>query len=373
MRGYYESVPLDIPQTRPDGSGGTSRFECPSCRSPLHLDDEIFHDPDERCPHRFPVIDGVPRFVLGHELRRVIMKRHPDWGAAGGASGSLRAEWASGSAPSSLSEQVSLGFDEEWRRFDQIGTPELAEIFAQYFDLVSEEAFSPDHRVLDAGSGSGRWAVEVARRGPRVLAVDMGMSVELARRHSARTTVEPVQADVAHLPLPAGSVDWAYSLGVLHHTADPLAALRNIVDAVKPGGFVLVYLYYALDNRGWAYRSIFRLVDVARRIVATFPRPIIHWLGFLIAATVYLPLSRLSRALHRLGLSDASAAMPLAFYRERSFRIMWNDAVDRFGTRVERRYRREQVVALLSEAGLDGVRVSPSAPYWKALGRKPSG
>jgi len=49
--------------------------------------------------------------------------------------------------------------------------------------------------------------------------------------------------------IPAGSQDFGYSLGVLHHVPDTAAAIRSCVTLLKPGAPLLLYLYYAFDNR----------------------------------------------------------------------------------------------------------------------------
>jgi hypothetical protein len=51
---------------------------------------------------------------------------------------------------------------------------------------------------------------------------------------------------------------------------------------------------------------------------------------------------------------------------------MRTDALDRFGTRLEKRFTRPQVTELLEDAGLERVRVSDAPPYWCAVGFKPS-
>jgi hypothetical protein len=49
---------------------------------------------------------------------------------------------------------------------------------------------------------------------------------------------------------------------------------------------------------------------------------------------------------------------------------MRNDALDRFGTRVEHRFTRTQVVAMLDAAGLERIVVSDDPPWWVAVGRR---
>ncbi len=47
---------------------------------------------------------------------------------------------------------------------------------------------------------------------------------------------------VSEIPLPDESLDFAYSLGVLHHVPDTLGALQHIASKLKPGAPFLVYL-----------------------------------------------------------------------------------------------------------------------------------
>jgi ubiquinone/menaquinone biosynthesis C-methylase UbiE len=72
----------------------------------------------------------------------------------------------------------------------------------------------------------------------------------------------------AQLPFKPESMDFGYSLGVLHHVADREGALRAAVRALKPGAPLLIYLYYAFDNRPRWFRALWRLSDVARRLIS---------------------------------------------------------------------------------------------------------
>lgn len=62
--------------------------------------------------------------------------------------------------------------------------------------------------------------------------------------------------------------------------------------------------------------------------------------------------------------------LPLSFYRDKSFYIMRNDALDRFGTPLERRFSREEIQAMMVSAGLVDIQFSEGPPYWRAVGRK---
>jgi SAM-dependent methyltransferase len=96
----------------------------------------------------------------------------------------------------------------------------------------------PEHaRILDAGCGSGRNMVELARHGT-VTGVELSQtSVELAR---ARSCGEVIAGSVLEMPLAEDSFDLAASLDVIEHLEDDLGALRELRRVVAPGGSLLI-------------------------------------------------------------------------------------------------------------------------------------
>ena len=268
------------------------------------------------------------------------------------------------------SRKVVERFDREWDAFREVGTADHSEMFGQYFDLIPESELHGAN-VLDAGSGAGRWAVQVALRGGHVTAVDIGESVYLAIENGRRYGVRGVRADITALPFDDGSFDFVYSLGVLHHLEEPERGMAELVRVLRPGGRCLVYVYYALDGRGPVFRAIFRAVDFLRQLLSVAPQPLLTFASTLIAALVYFPLARTSLIAQAVGLTGIARAMPLSFYARRSFRIMRNDSLDRFGTRIEKRFTRQQFLALIRDAGLANIVISDGPPYWHAVGLKP--
>jgi hypothetical protein len=49
---------------------------------------------------------------------------------------------------------------------------------------------------------------------------------------------------------------------------------------------------------------------------------------------------------------------------------MKNDALDRFGTKIEKRFSKSEISEMLSEAGLINIEFSPNPPFWVAIGYK---
>jgi SAM-dependent methyltransferase len=92
-------------------------------------------------------------------------------------------------------------------------------------------------RILDAGCGSGRNMVELARHGT-VTGVELAdASVALARERGAG---EVIAGSVLEMPFEADSFDLAASLDVIEHLEDDLTALRELRRVVAPGGSLLV-------------------------------------------------------------------------------------------------------------------------------------
>lgn len=92
-------------------------------------------------------------------------------------------------------------------------------------------------RILDAGCGSGRNMVDLARHG-EVTGVELSQpSVELARDRRAG---EVIEGSVMEMPFEDGSFDLAVSLDVIEHLQDDVGALRELRRVIKPGGALLV-------------------------------------------------------------------------------------------------------------------------------------
>ena len=97
----------------------------------------------------------------------------------------------------------------------------------------------PGLRLLDAGCGSGQWAVGFARHGCAVTAIDLAPAMlERARAHAedADARIEFREGDLASLPDPDGSYDIVHCRCVLQFSPDPAAVLREFARVLRPGG-----------------------------------------------------------------------------------------------------------------------------------------
>jgi len=266
-----------------------------------------------------------------------------------------------GTGGETYAPDVQRSFGAEWTAHPEI-LPEHRAEFDAYFDLVDLEQLR-GARVADLGCGSGRWASFVAPHCDELVVVDFSDAIFVARRNLAehRRTIF-VMADVLDLPFRPDAVDFAYCLGVLHHLpVDALGACRRLAPLAPR---LLVYLYYALDNRPWHFRLLLRPVTVARRVLSRVTgertRAVLTWL---IALTVYLPLALAGRAARRL---RAGRFVPLGeTYADSTVARMRQDVYDRFFTPIEQRFSRADIATL--DDTFDRVAVSPGLPYWHFL------
>lgn len=186
-------------------------------------------------------------------------------------------------------------FGKEWNDFDFLSHHYEAQFLA-WIDPVKAADFQ-GKVVLEGGCGKGRHSALAAAFGAKdVIAVDLSSGVEAAYRNTHNMpNVHVVQADLFHLPVAKGSVDLAFSVGVLHHTHDPEGSFRELVSRVKPGGRVAVWVY-GHENNEW----IVRYVDPVRRtLTSRLPHSVVFQASKLPAAVlmaaargVYRPLSK---------------------------------------------------------------------------------
>jgi SAM-dependent methyltransferase len=168
----------------------------------------------------------------------------------------------------------------------------------------------PGHaRILDAGCGSGRNMIELARRGT-VTGVELSeTSACLAR---ARGCGEVIEGSVLDMPFADASFDLAVSLDVIEHLEDDVAALRELRRTVAPGGALLVtvpayqWLWSGHDvvnhhHRRYTRRSMQRAAERA---------------GWKQARTTYfnsllLPVAILLRVLDRVNTKTTESSLDL--------------------------------------------------------------
>jgi len=147
---------------------------------------------------------------------------------------------------------VIRSFGSEWKTFHAL-VPEHLQEFENYFDITPLSSLH-GKTVADLGCGMGRWSkIMMDRTKPAFLVcVDLSEAIFVARENLKEfDNVIFIKSDLEHLKFPGFRFDFAFSLGVLHHIPSGIeTAVANIHSYADN---FLCYLYYNLENRGWAF------------------------------------------------------------------------------------------------------------------------
>ncbi|OGQ09254.1 MAG: hypothetical protein A2138_17615 [Deltaproteobacteria bacterium RBG_16_71_12] len=300
---------------------------------------------------RYPIVDDVVILSSPDTRTPYVQQRLHD------------ARDANRSAAFALDIQATFG--REWEAYAQI-LPEHSLEHRRYFDLVDLDALG-DARVCDLGCGSGRWASFIAGRCREIVLVDFSDAIFVARKNLANAdNALFFMGDLTDLPFRDDAFDLLYCLGVLHHL--PTNCLDEVRRLSRLARRLLIFLYYALDNRPVHYRVLLAGVTVARKVLSRIEddavRAAIARGG---ARFIYEPLVRLGEAMETFGLGHQ---VPLydAYHGQSRARIE-QDVYDRFFTRIEQRVTRLEILDLLDTFA--GVVVSEKIPYWHFLCTRP--
>ncbi|MBU0546478.1 class I SAM-dependent methyltransferase [Patescibacteria group bacterium] len=94
-------------------------------------------------------------------------------------------------------------------------------------------------KILDAGAGTGRLAVELSRQGAKVFALDV--SEEMLKVLSSKDKkIKTVIGDVEELPFEENFFDWIVSAFVIVHLKDPTRFFDEVYRVLKDGGRFLL-------------------------------------------------------------------------------------------------------------------------------------
>lgn len=271
-----------------------------------------------------------------------------------------------------LGKKVIDDFGNEWSQFDQseLEEGELKDNFLQYFNIFPLDELDKSKEGFDLGCGSGRWAKLIAPKIKTLNCIDPSeKALEIARLNLIKfNNVNFINDQISDLNIDTNTQDFGYCLGVLHHTNELNLGLEFCNKVLKKNSPFLIYLYYSLDNRPIYYRLMWKITDVFRKIISLLPFKIKRIVTDLLALFIYYPLAKFSKVLSKFKLNVFN--LPLSDYKNKSFYTMRTDALDRFGTKLERRFSKKEIEILLKKHGFKDIKFSPNMPYWVAFCRK---
>ena len=143
-------------------------------------------------------------------------------------------------------------------------------------------------RVLEAGSGAGRFTEPILSTNAEVFTFDFSTAVDANWANNyAKGQMNLFQGDIFNIPVREGAFDKVMCLGVLQHTPDPAAGFRSLAKHVKPGGQLAIDAY-TRDWGSWAQwkyllRPVTKRMDKQKlyRRIERFTPPLVPVAAFL--------------------------------------------------------------------------------------------
>jgi SAM-dependent methyltransferase len=295
---------------------------------------------------KFPVIDDVI-ILLDDSQYSPDLKKKLDKGENGNIGKAF-----------DYAEDIQFTFGEEWKSFAEI-LPEHKKEFEDYFDIVDTKTLK-GKRVCDLGCGIGRWSFFLKDIVKELIMIDFSDAIFVARKNLEKSNNAVfIMADIKRLPLKKNFADFIFCLGVLHHL--PADAINEVRSLEKFAPRLLIYLYYALDNRPFYFKVILSLVTGVRLLVSKVRNPAFRSLFTTFGAVFfYLPFIFLGKILQPFGLSKYVPIYP--FYHGKTFGRIRQDVYDRFFTRIEQRVSRKQIMEMKDV--FSKITISENIPYW---------
>ena len=266
---------------------------------------------------------------------------------------------------------VVRSFGEEWLKFNDFSDETIEGSANEYFDILNDTIINKNTYAIDVGCGTGRWTKFLTTKVAFIEAIDPSNAIFAADNLLGKIeNVRLAKASTDTIPFDDETFDFAMSIGVLHHIPDTQQAMKDCVRKVKKGGYFYCYLYHNLEKMHWWLKILFNISEVIRKVVHRLPYAAKHFVCDLLAIVIYMPFILWVRLLILLGGRNVAKKMPLYAYHNKSFFVIRNDSLDKFGTSLEQRFSKKEVEQLMLNCGLEDIVISPGTPYYHTLGRK---
>jgi len=263
-----------------------------------------------------------------------------------------------------VAERTIADFGQQWTAYrDNGGYYGSLDLFRDMFGPLLSAGDLAGQRVLDIGSGTGRIvSMLLAAGAAHVTAVEPSPAFDVLREN---LQAQAERVTLLRLPghaVPAElGVDYAFSIGVLHHIPDPGPVVSAAYRALRPGGKMGIWLYGREGNRFYlavltplravtkrlphaALAALVRLVDL----------PLVGYVA--LCRVLPLPLGRYMREV--VARLDAGKRR-LTVY-------------DQLNPAYAKYYSRDEATRLLARAGFKDVTLHHRHGYsWSLVGTKP--
>jgi SAM-dependent methyltransferase len=237
-----------------------------------------------------------------------------------------------------MASEARFGY--EWERYNKLDANYELQ-FKKWLGPVTPD-FLRGKKILDAGCGMGRnsyWCLVWGAR--EVVAFDNDDRTVAAARillkdfPNAAVRKENIY-DIQY----ENEFDFVFSIGVIHHLANPARAVGYLIRAAKPGGVVLLWLY-AREGNEWL---LWFLDPLRKYITSHLPAGLLHAFTYGLSIPFWLYL--------RIWRPDGEYYKQLRAF---TFRHVHSIIFDQLLPRIAHYYTKEEAQELFR--GLSDIRV----------------
>jgi SAM-dependent methyltransferase len=179
-----------------------------------------------------------------------------------------------------VTKKTAKSFGYEWKFFSKF----YKEYKKQFLDWIYpiKPQFFKDKMILDAGCGTGRHIFYSVKFGAKeVIGVDISDAIDTAYENTKNIpNVGLIQSDIYHLPLKS-KFDFIYCIGVLHHLPNPERGFNRLLEHLKDGGTIFVWVYGREGN------NLLKMLKLVRRVTIKCPLWLLNQLSFFITFFSY--------------------------------------------------------------------------------------
>jgi len=344
---------------------------CPICKKELDL--KIFSDKAGEveegllfcsCGQFFPIVNFIPRMLIG-DMRQMLYEQFSDFFMK--YKNFIPQEKINSDITNDAEKKkkTSTSFAYEWQKFSKM-IQEWEENFNFYFKPIGSADSLKGKTILEVGCGKGRHTFYAAKKAKEIIAVDSGRAVDVAFSNNKDVdNVHFVQADIYNLPFKKDCFDFIFCLGVLHHLPSPETGFKKLLNFLKPGGGILIYVYHSFSPGTFKF-YLLNFVNFFRRLTIKIPYNALYALCYPIAFLSFLIFILPCKIFLK---NKNKANWPLGAYSEYPFEVILNDTFDRFSAPIENRYSKREILGWYERAGLEDIKILGGSG-WRLFGVK---
>jgi ubiquinone/menaquinone biosynthesis C-methylase UbiE len=311
----------------------TALLACPECGGSLEINKNA-ELRCESCSQLFPVLSQVPTLLVNQT-----------------------------SAELKTQELYGDIWDNYRKPSRQQGYRAPAASHIELLKLASNSELVQGETGIDAGCGNGGSVIAMANQHPdiRFIGIDLTGSLQLAATRTENiSNIRFVQGNLMALPLAKHAFDFIYSFGVLHHTRDPQTAFRSLLERLRPGGRITIFVYKDFTDLPLK-KMLLAPVTLARRITTKLPAALLRKFAWCGAPIVFVTLAWPARLLRWLHLDRLAKHIPYGTFP--GIRGIAASLEDRFGAPYEHRFSLSDLQAWARSAKLENARIVDCLPW----------